>query len=60
MTSIPSPVLEAWARTCRDGCGIDCGDRPCAACCAGGICDASPCRCDEEPDPDVNNFEDDE
>lgn len=53
---IPAPVLAAWARTCRDGCGVNCGNRPCDACCAGGICDASPCICDNE----VEDYYDDD
>ena len=60
----PQHVLDAWARDCRDGCGLECGDHPCAGCCAGGICDASPCRCGEDREcptcgPDCHCGEDD-
>jgi hypothetical protein len=43
----PDDVIEEWARTCR--CCADCWSRPCDGCCAGGVCDAMPCRCHEEP-----------
>jgi hypothetical protein len=42
--------LVAMARKCRNGCGVSCGNRPCDACCAGGICDAVACKCDDDVD----------
>lgn len=52
----PPDVIEAWARSCR--CCPQCWERPCPACCAGGVCDAMPCRCDGEPS-DWNDNDDD-
>lgn len=49
---IPQDVLENWARECRNGCGVTCGNRPCDACCAGGICDEMPCECEDDYDLD--------
>jgi hypothetical protein len=42
--------LAAIAKDCRDGCGYSCGDRPCDGCRYGGMCDASPCHCDDDHD----------
>jgi hypothetical protein len=47
--NIPQRVLERMARDCHNGCGVSCGDRPCDACMAGGVCDRFPCHCDDEP-----------
>lgn len=46
----PQEILDAWAKDCHDGCGVTCGDRPCASCMAGGVCDRSPCNCDDPID----------
>lgn len=45
--------LEAMAEKCR--CCGHCYVRPCDACCAGGVCDAFDCTCEDEdrsPDSD--------
>jgi hypothetical protein len=52
----PLDVVEEWSRHCQ--CCMDCWEYPCAACCAGGVCDAMPCRCDEESS-DWNDGDDD-
>jgi hypothetical protein len=44
----PPDVIEAWAQSCR--CCSWCWECPCPACCAGGVCDAMPCRCDDDDD----------
>lgn len=41
--------LANCARDCNC-CGV-CWERPCGACQAGGVCDAMPCRCDEDREP---------
>lgn len=44
----PPEVIEAWARGCR--CCPQCWSCPCDGCCAGGVCDAMPCRCEDGAD----------
>jgi hypothetical protein len=51
--------IHEAAKGCRDGCGLTCGDRPCAACLAGGVCDQSDCEC-EEFDPEERDYDPDE
>ncbi len=48
--TIPDDVLATWAQNCR--CCPVCWMSPCEACAAGGVCDAIPCRCDDESEYD--------
>lgn len=46
------PEYQRWLTDCASGCLCCpcCWECPCSACTAGGVCDAIPCRCDEERD----------
>jgi len=48
----PPDVVEAMAKGCTSGCGITCGDRPCAGCMQGAPCDSTECHCGETDDND--------
>ena len=42
----PPPFFEEAAKHCD--CCEQCSSFPCDGCCAGGICDRAPCRCDDD------------
>lgn len=52
----PPDVVESLAKGCTNGCGVTCGDRPCAGCMQGAPCDSMECRCHEN-DSDESRYE---
>ena len=52
------PAYQRWldetAKTCR--CCAGCTYVPCPACCAGGICDETDCRCGDDYYAAVGNW----
>lgn len=57
---------DQWIVNCAEACNCcpNCGSVPCGGCMAGGMCDNSPCRCDDEEwhdycgDPDCDYCDD--
>ena len=51
---------QAWIENAAKGCKCcsACYERPCAACLAGGVCDAFPCHCDDNPASDDDDADD--